>query len=113
MEKVNKSELCETAYKAMEALYSQWGDIRTPFGYVWKVKLAYGWSNYPSDKGITIEWSNGYYSGDSTNGIMRLVEQTLPAMANYLASEDFVKKVAGSIRRLKAITRAMMSSHFP
>jgi len=106
MEKVDKSELCKIAYEGMEALYEQWGDIRTPFGHVWKVRLTYGWSNYP-DKGIVIEWHNVHYSQSSTDGILRLIDQTLPAMANYLASEDFVKKVKGSIKRLKAIIKAM------
>jgi hypothetical protein len=106
MEKVDKSELCKVAYEAMESLYEQWGDIRTPFGHVWKVRLTYGWSNYP-DKGITVEWSDKYYSKDSVNAILRLVDQTLPAMVNYLASNDFRDKVDGSIRRLKAITKAL------
>lgn len=111
---MDKQELYKETREAMEAIYEQWGDVRTPFGHIWRVKLTWGWSPPVvfGDKGVSIRvsrWSEGYSSEDDMDAILRLVGITLPAMANYLASEDFTNKVKGCIRRLKAITKALQA----
>ena len=109
---MGKQDLYKETREAMESIYGQWGDVRTPFGHIWQVKQAWGWSSPITFgyEGVCIRadrWSEGYSSEDSMDAILKLADQTLPAMANYLASEDFTEKVQGSIRRLKAITKAI------
>jgi len=109
---MKKQELYRETRAAMEAIYEQWGDVRTPFGRIWRVGQVWGWSN-PVSFGyepVVIKphlWLDRYFSDASLPAILKLADQTLPAMANYLASEDFTGKVRGSIRRLKAITKAI------
>lgn len=109
---MDKQELYKEVCGGMKAIHDQWGDVRTPFGHVWRTGLAWGWSSPITYgyKGVSVRashWAEGYSSEDSMDAILELAGVTLPAMANYLASEDFVEKVKGSIRRLKAITKAM------
>lgn len=109
---MDKQELYKQVREAMAAIYDQWGDVHTPFGHVWRVEQTWGWSSPITfgDKGVSIRadrWTDGYSSEDSMDAILKLAGISLPAMANYLVSEDFVQKVEGSIRRLKAITRAL------
>lgn len=111
---MDKQELYKETREAMAAIYGQWGDVRTPFGHIWRVKLTWGWSSPITfgDKGVSIRanWrATGYSSEDRVDAVLKLAGVTLPAMANYLASKDFTDKVRGCIRRLKAITKALQA----
>jgi len=111
---MDKQELYKETHEAMAAIYEQWGDVRTPFGHIWRIGLTWGWSSpiTSNQQSISIEsprWPDCYASEASMDAVLRLVGQTLPAMANYLASEDFTNKVKGSIRRLKAIIKALQA----
>ena len=97
--------------EALWASYDKWGEVKTPFGKIWVAGHSIGWTSADGRANMVID--RGYANAHNGNGqvstddLLYLADEKIPAIANYLASSDFIQKVEGSISTLKKITKAI------
>jgi hypothetical protein len=112
-------EIAQALYEAIEALANRWGaplmiegckeireaGVRISFQSVRYGHMARIAADQPWSQDIAIEKYDGKFyvhSGNPEHGII-LAEK----LAQHMASQDFIAKKEKSVRRLKAITKAI------
>ena len=109
MEDLSRNDLIIALRETMLAIWGKWGEASTPFGKIYK-EQDLGWIN-PDGKSIFIstEYNNAHDGrGQAELEDLFMVQGKLESMVQFLASQDFINKVSGSIATLKKITNALI-----
>ena len=109
MNDVDKKAIAKECATTIRAIQDKWGSSHTPFGYVWATWDSVGFVNgYTS---IMIENAlvdgSGQHVCERSNYLVNHLADSLMALVQHYASDDFVTKQKNSIKTLKAIQKAL------
>jgi hypothetical protein len=107
---LNRDELIIALREAVKVICAKWGEVETPFGKAFSGNSD--WWICPNGWGRPVVISREYNNAHNTVGQASLDElfeaqRRLVEITQFLASKDFTNKVNGSIKTLKAITKAL------
>ena len=105
-----QQELIKSAYDALMAIVKQWKVAmpETPFGRIWYVSGSITSIGIQTrdHRSFTLSHDNESYHFEGDSSFENATEK-IAAVAQWYVSQDFLKKVEGSMARMKAIARAL------
>ena len=105
-------ELLKSAFDLMEVLHKRWKKTETPFGRISFCGFSWGGREHVciwrhGNQHVEIRRVGDRYRSDATADAIFLLNRNLAAMSQYFASDEFQKKVKGSVSLVKRIKKAL------
>ena len=115
-EQNKKDELVNAIGEAGDAIIKQWGNVfDTPFGSLYYSSsgagtyLVFRGKHQHGEHNLWWWKKEAMYISSLGISALQAMADGVQALALYLVSDDFSKKLDGSMRRLKGVTKALKS----